>query len=685
MKPSSLQPAIGTLGKVLIEPTRPETIILTEGNALNIYGSLSAVGSVQYVDENGKLKTITVSSGPMPQIGGFSGSRKFYISCSAGSITATIGDASSGSATNSAVASALVPIPTIAFFGDSTFGQALQGTTTATSLTYNGDGTATLIYSSSQGVWPGDEISVQGAQNYRYKTISAIVQSAFGGTFTGSIAGDVLTVSATGSGIMGPGITIAGTGITAGTKVIANLTGTGQNAGGTYQVDTSQTVSAGTAITSNFAYTYPIANLNDPPPGPDSAGAPFIRYGYRGGAASPIGYINALLGRKMRLVNRSVTGDTSVKLLARFDLDIASMNPLPQRLVLTCSVNDAWAATDNASALAIIAQTSSDLTTIYNKCMALGIALDFVTGYPQLTTRSTWTAYGLQAFVGIRKFMQNFARKNGLACFVWGDASAGTVQVQLSTDANGQPTAGLSSSADSIHPNNAPSYIIAKPIAQFYATTYGLTLNPGNIRTVTDVGLFASTTFTGIFTGSGGTPGTGASGTIATGITVTCSGNAGAAVVCSQVARTVAADGDTLGNWQRFTFVAAAASDKCTVSFPAMHTLVSKGDVVKIQGMFRFAPATGSGILCKDFSFSFNSQTSLAGNLLVSELAAGTLQQAPFPEDFGLTLGIDAKVRGNYNGFDPGSPTSFVPTMSVTANAAGTIVFDLATFSADKV
>lgn len=70
-----------------------------------------------------------------------------------------------------------------------------------------------------------------------------------GGTFTGSIALDVLTVTAIPAGNISLGMTITGSGVTAGTRIAQFLTGAGGV--GTYQVDISQAVSS-TTITSYY-------------------------------------------------------------------------------------------------------------------------------------------------------------------------------------------------------------------------------------------------------------------------------------------------------------------------------------------------------------------------------------------------------------------------------------------------
>ena len=74
-----------------------------------------------------------------------------------------------------------------------------------------------------------------------------------GASFTGSIAGNVLTVTGIASGAIAQGQTLSGTGITAGTKITQFLTGAGGNVNyvGTYELNISQTV-ASTSITAYY-------------------------------------------------------------------------------------------------------------------------------------------------------------------------------------------------------------------------------------------------------------------------------------------------------------------------------------------------------------------------------------------------------------------------------------------------
>ena len=78
-------------------------------------------------------------------------------------------------------------------------------------------------------------------------------QNFIGASFTGSISGNVLTVTGIASGAVAQGQTLSGTGIATGTKITQTLTGAGGNINevGTYQVNINQTV-ASTSITAYY-------------------------------------------------------------------------------------------------------------------------------------------------------------------------------------------------------------------------------------------------------------------------------------------------------------------------------------------------------------------------------------------------------------------------------------------------
>lgn len=97
-----------------------------------------------------------------------------------------------------------------------------------------------------------NNLSIQNCQFVgNFLSIAALFTPAIA-SVTGSISGQTLTVSAVGSGTLYTGNTISGTGITANTAILGQLTGTTGGVG-TYTVSTSQTVSS-TTITTNVKF-----------------------------------------------------------------------------------------------------------------------------------------------------------------------------------------------------------------------------------------------------------------------------------------------------------------------------------------------------------------------------------------------------------------------------------------------
>lgn len=78
-------------------------------------------------------------------------------------------------------------------------------------------------------------------------------QNFIGASFTGSIAGNILSVTGINSGAVAQGQTLSGGGIFSGTRITASLTGAGGNVNevGTYRVNIPQTIPT-TTITANY-------------------------------------------------------------------------------------------------------------------------------------------------------------------------------------------------------------------------------------------------------------------------------------------------------------------------------------------------------------------------------------------------------------------------------------------------
>jgi len=103
-------------------------------------------------------------------------------------------------------------------------------------------GTTTLTGATTAG-----SLQVGGVAVNLYPLVSATAVSTATTSFTASIASTTMTVTAVGSGVIAVGQVITGTGVTAGTTILAQLTGSAGSTG-TYTVSASQTV-ASTTIT----------------------------------------------------------------------------------------------------------------------------------------------------------------------------------------------------------------------------------------------------------------------------------------------------------------------------------------------------------------------------------------------------------------------------------------------------
>lgn len=97
------------------------------------------------------------------------------------------------------------------------------------------DGKVTFAATGTPGTASGSASSIAASTN----------------SFTGAIAGNVLTVSAVASGTIYPGTTISGTGVASGTKIVDQLSGTAGGVG-TYAVSIPEQTVASTAISGTY-------------------------------------------------------------------------------------------------------------------------------------------------------------------------------------------------------------------------------------------------------------------------------------------------------------------------------------------------------------------------------------------------------------------------------------------------
>lgn len=147
------------------------------------------------------------------------------------------------------------------------------------------------------GVLKTGSVNLSGATSFTNAAeIISNTLSILGGhssSFTGSIATTTLTVSAISDGALGPGEVVAGVGVTAGTYILAQLTGPTGGIG-TYSVSASQTVGSESMTSTEPAVTY------------DSISGAFAIISPTTGAASAITFGSGIMATDLKLT--SVTG-----------------------------------------------------------------------------------------------------------------------------------------------------------------------------------------------------------------------------------------------------------------------------------------------------------------------------------------------------------------------------------------
>jgi len=112
--------------------------------------------------------------------------------------------------------------------------------------------------------WSNESMMVSYKTEIVYPITSGVTQytigpgGTIGAVFTGSISGNILTVTSISSGAIALGMTLSGTGITNNTTIVAFQSGAGNNVNeaGTYTLNNSQTVSS---TTINAYYQRPLA------------------------------------------------------------------------------------------------------------------------------------------------------------------------------------------------------------------------------------------------------------------------------------------------------------------------------------------------------------------------------------------------------------------------------------------
>ncbi len=410
-----------------------------------------------------------------------------------------------------------------------------------------------------------------------------------------------------------------------------------------------------------FNYTYALEG--NPTTNPDSGGTPAVVYRFRKFQAGFSAWAQVLLMQDAEYINLGIGGDTFVKLVERFDRDVLSANL--HRLVIHCGVNDCF------SANRTLAQMQTDATALFVKAKALGIPVDIITPVPQSSSRGGWTTAKRDIYKAFRHWLFQIAPTYNFSVIDSWTAIAGSTNVINPTDSNLNPNTNVL--FDLVHPGTVGAQAIGKKVADFHRAFI-----PRSDRLVcndADGNLLSG----GLFQGSGGTNGTGSSGTVATGWTVSRTAGSGT-VVCSTVARTVANDGDAIGNNQRMVITVGANNDTFRIASPSIHSSVTNGDRVRVSCAVKLS-ATGCQFV-KGVYLYVLSQTATTGNLQLYDLGYTSATGAAYPDGFSGVMELDCYVRTPAS--IHGAPSSFICYVEVIGAAAGDCTVEVGRFTAVK-
>lgn len=303
-------------------------------------------------------------------------------------------------------------------------------------------------------------------------------------------------------------------------------------------------------------------------------------------------YWNLLQSGRLNLLhNAGMSGETTAQILARIPQDVIPYNP---------SIVTVLAGTNDVRTGVATATIIANLTNIYAVLLSKGITVAALTIPPLGSGDANYNATTTQQIQDVNAFIKKYCLQNRGMVFI--DCHAAIVNP---TSEGGAALA--ANLEDTLHFSPVGAY----NIGVLLANAGSLQVTPNNTLPTSaadtylvnaankNVGpnpmfLTTATGPVGTFGGGGGvTEGSGAGTSVAKGWRVEASGTATA--VASLVARTVANDGDALGNNQRFVLTAAANNDSCAIkNIDTFASQVEAGDQLYAECSFRLSAITGT-------------------------------------------------------------------------------------------
>lgn len=291
-------------------------------------------------------------------------------------------------------------------------------------------------------------------------------------------------------------------------------------------------------------------------------------------------HANMLMAGKFQLLNNAaIGGETTADMLARMTAHVLAYSP--KFCLVMAGLNDCVAGTAAAT-------TFANLRSMYTLCVNAGIVPIALTVLPLATGHANF-ATAMPRILQLNQLIKNHCAQSGILCV---DAYTAIAD---SAAANGGALNNTLES-DFVHPACYGARLVGAAVASALS---GIPTAPK--LTVSQADNFGADSSNwnlmdqAPWLTSGGTAGAGVSGTVASGFTCQRTGGSGTAVA-SVNARTVANDGDTIGQNQTLVITSGGASDAWQIFPSSVRLRLVVGATYQFRCALRLNGIAGSNL-----------------------------------------------------------------------------------------
>lgn len=389
----------------------------------------------------------------------------------------------------------------------------------------------------------------------------------------------------------------------------------------------NQNAVVASAVVTNTSVTFPVTGSNycNRLIGGSSA---YLLHHNRGSWNSFWDFTQLFCDFRLSLVGMYAAGGSRISdALADLRRCVLGMSTLPQYVVVCVGTNSIYNDADS------LATCQGYMRSIITEAVAAGVIPIVLTVPPRAA--STYSSVSARREVAhqFNRWLMLYGPSQGAYVINTSDAVIGTQRYADPASATSDPTSGWC--YDGVHPNSQGAQGIGKLLGALFSSLVPLSAAFPLCDTYSDIVSAGSEWARNIhpnpkLTGTGGTVTAGGatvSGTAPDGVNVTITSGTGATVTLSQIARTVANDGDDYGNWFRINVTGAPNNMRLVVSLvPTTSSVKNLVNGYSIQSGFLSRLSSGStpgsgnpanvGQLKVAHSVGYDGSNYFVGNLL---------------------------------------------------------------------